>query len=65
MPPKVRELIAELEAAGFASRGGRGSHWNFVHPRVVRPVTLSGRPGDDAKQYQIRAIRRALVEASK
>lgn len=26
MPPKVRELIAELERAGFVNRGGKGSH---------------------------------------
>jgi hypothetical protein len=24
MPPKIRELIAELEAAGFVDRGGKG-----------------------------------------
>ena len=65
MPPKIRDLIAELEHAGFESRGGKGSHHNFVHPRVSHPVTLSGQLGDDAKHYQIRAVRRALEEASK
>ena len=49
MPPKVRELITELELAGFVDRGGKGSHRNFVHPKVRRPVAISGRPGDDAK----------------
>ena len=63
MPPKIRELIADLERAGFTTRGGKGSHRNFVHPRIVRPVTLSGSPGDDAKRYQIRAVQRALKEA--
>jgi len=48
MPPKVRELIEALEQAGFADRGGEGSHRNYVHPRVPRPVTVSGRPGEDA-----------------
>ncbi|MGQ0752656.1 MAG: type II toxin-antitoxin system HicA family toxin [Betaproteobacteria bacterium] len=33
MPPKVRELISELERAGFTNRGGKGSHRNFVHPK--------------------------------
>ena len=65
MPPKVRELIAELERAGFIDRGGKGSHRNFVHPKVPRPVTISGNPGDDAKQYQIRAVRLAIEEARK
>jgi predicted RNA binding protein YcfA (HicA-like mRNA interferase family) len=39
MPPKIRELIADLEKAGFADRGGKGSHRNFVHRRVMKPVT--------------------------
>ena len=63
MPPKVRELVAELEGAGFVDRGGKGSHRNFVHPKVARPVTISGNPGDDAKHYQIRAVRVAIEES--
>ena len=63
MPPKVRELAFDLERAGFANRGGRGSHRNFVHPKVSRPITLSGAPGDDAKHYQVRAVRRAIEES--
>lgn len=65
MPPKLRELIADLERAGFVNRGGKGSHRNFVHPNVAKPVTLSGAPGDDAKQYQIRAARLAIEESAK
>jgi predicted RNA binding protein YcfA (HicA-like mRNA interferase family) len=65
VPPKVRELIAELEQAGFVSRGGKGSHRNFVHPKVARPVVISGNPGDDAKHYQIRAVRLAVEESKK
>jgi predicted RNA binding protein YcfA (HicA-like mRNA interferase family) len=63
VPPKVRELIAELERAGFLDRGGKGSHGNFVHPNVAKPVTVSGPPGDDAKHYQERAVRRAIEES--
>jgi predicted RNA binding protein YcfA (HicA-like mRNA interferase family) len=62
MPPKVRELIVQLEQAGFKSRGGKGSHRNYVHPRLSKPVTISGKLGDDAKQYQIRAVRSAIAE---
>jgi predicted RNA binding protein YcfA (HicA-like mRNA interferase family) len=47
MPPKVRELVADLENAGFADRGGKGSHRNFMHPRVSKPITISGKLGDD------------------
>ena len=63
VPPKVRDLVADLERAGFIDRGGKGSHRNFVHPKVSRPITISGALGDDAKQYQVRAVRRAVEES--
>jgi predicted RNA binding protein YcfA (HicA-like mRNA interferase family) len=63
MPPKIRELISDLEQSGFVDRGGKGSHRNFVHARVAKSVTISGKLGDDAKAYQIRAVRRAIEEA--
>lgn len=63
VPRKVRELIADLEAAGFENRGGKGSHRNFVHPKVAKPVTLSGKAGDDAKKYQERAVSNAIEES--
>ncbi len=65
MPPKVRELIAELERAGFVNRGGRGSHRNFVHPKVLNPITISGKMGDDAKNYQVKAVQTAIEESKK
>jgi predicted RNA binding protein YcfA (HicA-like mRNA interferase family) len=63
MPPKVRDLIADLRAAGFVDRGGRGGHRNFVHPKARRRVTISGALGDDAKHYQIDAVQRAIEES--
>ena len=63
MPPKIRDLVAELERAGFQDRGGKGSHRNFVHPNAQRPITISGNLGDDAKLYQIRAVQRAVRDA--
>jgi predicted RNA binding protein YcfA (HicA-like mRNA interferase family) len=65
LPPKVRELFEELRRAGFVDRGGKGSHRNLVHPNVSKPVTISGNPGDDAKHYQIRAVRLAIEESKK
>jgi predicted RNA binding protein YcfA (HicA-like mRNA interferase family) len=59
MPRKVRQLIADLERAGFVNRGGKGSHRNFTHPKGLR-VTISGNPGDDAKRYQEKDLRRVL-----
>ncbi|MHB1142052.1 MAG: type II toxin-antitoxin system HicA family toxin [Sulfuricaulis sp.] len=65
MPPKIRDLIADLERAGYVNRGGKGSHRNFTHPNARKPVTISGKLGDDAKHYQVRAVRLALEEVKK
>jgi predicted RNA binding protein YcfA (HicA-like mRNA interferase family) len=62
MPRKLRALLADLRRAGFVERGGRGSHRNFKHPSGVK-LTLSGRPGDDAKSYQERDVQEAIEEA--
>src|SRR3712207_2915888 len=51
MPPKYRELKAELRKAGFALGSGNGSHTNWRHPLVPGlRVTLSGNDGDDARR---------------
>jgi predicted RNA binding protein YcfA (HicA-like mRNA interferase family) len=65
MPRKIRELVRDLETAGFVNRGGKGSHRNFVHANVDKPVTLAGQLGDDAKQYQERAVRAAIEESKR
>lgn len=63
MPLKVRDLVAELERAGFVNRGGKGSHRNYVHPKVGKPITIAGALGGDAKRYQIRAVQSAIEES--
>ena len=65
MPKKFKQLIRDLEKAGFVNRGGKGSHRNFVHPDLAIPVTISGKLNDDAKQYQEKTIRSAIEELSK
>ena len=65
MPPKIRELIAKLEQAGFTNKGGRGSHRNYTHPKVAKPLTISGKLGDDAKLYLVKAVQRAIEESQK
>ena len=62
MPRKIRELIGDLEQAGFVNRGGKGSHRNYEHPKGMR-VTVSGGLGDDAKPYQEREVNRAIEES--
>jgi predicted RNA binding protein YcfA (HicA-like mRNA interferase family) len=63
VPSTVKELITDLERAGFVYRSGKGSHRNFVHSKVARPVTISAALGDDAKRYQIRAVELAIEES--
>ncbi len=62
MPRKIRELIRDLERAGFTNRGGKGSHCNFEHPNGLR-VTVSGNLGADAKPYQEREVKRVIEES--
>jgi len=62
MPRKIRELIRDLEGAGFVNRGGRGSHRNYEHPSGAR-VTISGQEGADAKPYQECEVRQAIAES--
>jgi predicted RNA binding protein YcfA (HicA-like mRNA interferase family) len=62
MPRKIRDLIRDLQRAGFADRGGKGSHRNYEHPEGAR-VTISGRLGDDAKPYQEREVKKVIEES--
>jgi predicted RNA binding protein YcfA (HicA-like mRNA interferase family) len=64
MPRKVRQLIADLEKAGFVNRGGKGSHRNYIHPSGAR-VTISGQSGQDVLHYQERQVRRQIEESQK
>jgi len=64
MPRKIRQLMADLERAGFVDRGGKGSHRNYVHAKGPR-VTLSGNPGDDAHRYQEKQVRLRIEESLK
>jgi len=57
--PEVRELVAELERAGFIDRGGKAVIEKLCPPKVSKPITISVRLGEDRKHYQIRAVKRA------
>jgi predicted RNA binding protein YcfA (HicA-like mRNA interferase family) len=66
MPRKIRQLISDLEKAGFSlTPGGKGSHRKFRHPRFAGSVILSGKDGDDAQHYQEKQIRNAVGEVTK
>jgi predicted RNA binding protein YcfA (HicA-like mRNA interferase family) len=61
VPRKIRQLVADLEGAGFRRiHGGKGSHRKFVHPEFRGFVLVSGQEGDDAQHYQEKQVRNAL-----
>jgi len=64
MPRKIRELIRDLEKVGFVNRGGKGSHRNYIHETGV-VLTISGKPGDDAKPYQEKLVKQKIAEVKK
>ena len=64
MPKKIRELIQSLKKTGFVDCGGKGSHRNFKHPCGAK-ITISGDPGQDAKRYQERDVKKVIQEVKK
>jgi predicted RNA binding protein YcfA (HicA-like mRNA interferase family) len=64
VPRKLRQLISDLEKAGFVNRGGKGSHRNYEHPKGIR-VTVSGHMGDDVHHYQEKIVRKTIEESLK
>lgn len=64
MPRKIRNLVADLIAAGFILQPGRGkgSHMLWEHPTCV-PVLLSGNMGDDAHPKAVKQVREKIAEA--
>jgi predicted RNA binding protein YcfA (HicA-like mRNA interferase family) len=65
MPRKIRELIRDLEHAGFLLIKGRGKgdHRKFKHPKVARFVILDGKDGQDAHHYQEKQIKQRIEES--
>ena len=66
MPRKIRHLVSDLDLAGFELvSGGKGSHRKLRHAQYPGSVILSGKDGDDAKQYQEKQVRNAIREVTK
>ena len=66
MPRKVRQLVADLEGAGFVLvPGGKGSHRKFCNSKFPGAVIFSGKDGDDAHHYQEKQVRNAIRQATK
>jgi predicted RNA binding protein YcfA (HicA-like mRNA interferase family) len=63
VPRKLRELIADLERAGFVQESARGTHRKFRHPTGVTAILSGHRQGADALPYQERHVRHAIEES--
>jgi len=61
MPRKIRQLITDLEKAGFVNRGGKGDHRNYMHEKGI-VCTISGNLGEDAKPYQEKMVKQKIEE---
>ncbi len=64
MARKIKQLIKELEKAGFNNRGGKGNHRNFIHPKGI-VITISGKLGSDAKYYQEKEVEIKIKRSKK
>ena len=64
MTQKIKQFIKDLEKAGFVNRGGQGSHRNFLHLNGI-DITISGKPGDDAKHYQEKEVAMKIKRSKK
>ncbi len=60
MPRKLRQLRADLRAAGFVLVRTTGSHETWEHPSGPT-LTLAGKDGADAQFYQERVARAAIA----
>ena len=65
MPKKIRELKKMLKKAGFSQRTGKGSHTNWFHPLYSGRITISGKDGADARDYQEKEVFQAIKEVER
>jgi predicted RNA binding protein YcfA (HicA-like mRNA interferase family) len=52
MPRKLRQLRADLKAAGAFIKAQEGSHQKWAHPQTSAIMILVGKDGKDAQGYQ-------------
>lgn len=62
MPRKIRDVIHDLERAGFylVKGQGKGDHRKYRHPALQGSLILDGKAGADAKPYQEKQLRNAI-----
>ncbi len=66
VPTKIRQLVSDLQKAGFyLPPGGRGSHRNFTIRSFLARISLAAMTLTMAHHYQEKQIRNAIREANK
>ena len=58
VPPRVRDLIKQVEADGWYLVGQRGSHRQYKHPTKKGRVTIPGKPSRELYPELERSILR-------
>jgi predicted RNA binding protein YcfA (HicA-like mRNA interferase family) len=58
VPPRVRDLIKQVEADGWYLIGQRGSHRQYKHPTKKGRVTIPGKPSRELYPELERSILR-------
>ena len=64
MPRKIRQLVSDLEHAGFIQVPTKSSHRKYRYSDGAT-VILSGQSGEDAHHYQEKEVRRAIAATTK
>ncbi len=62
MESDVPHISKATLKADFKNRGGKGSHRNYGHSRGMR-ITISGKLGDDARNYQQKEVKKKIEES--
>jgi predicted RNA binding protein YcfA (HicA-like mRNA interferase family) len=67
LPRKIRQLVRDLQDAGFEliPGAGKGSHRKFSHAKYAGVVTVSGKDNEDAKHYQEKQVKHAIEEVQR
>lgn len=64
MPPKIREIIKQIEKDGWYLVVTRGSHRQYKHPTKSGRVTIAGHPGDELAPGTLSSIlKQAKIKA--
>ena len=56
MPPKIRQIIKQIEQDGWYLVATRGSHRQFKHPSKPGRVTIAGNAGDELAPGTLNSI---------